>query len=70
MLVARDLPATLRCEARGDPRPRITWLKDGQEVATAPSDPSSHRVLLPAGHLFFLRAVRGKREDDRLVCRG
>ena len=35
------------------------------QVTTAPTDPNSHRVLLPAGHLFFLRAVRGKREDDR-----
>jgi len=65
VLVARDLPATLRCEARADPRPTITWVKDGVVVTTAPSDPNSHRVLLPAGHLFFLRAVRGKRDDDR-----
>ena len=59
VLVARDLPATLRltitntnkytttstctntstnttlmcrCEARGDPQPTITWLKDGKQV--------------------------------------
>ena len=65
IVVARDLPATLRCEAQGDPRPSIVWMKDGQEVETAPDHPTSHRVLLPAGHLFFLRAVKSKKEDDR-----
>ena len=65
IVVARDEPATLRCEASGSPEPEIRWIKDGVEVRTAPSDPSSHRVLLPSGALFFLKAVHSKKEDDR-----
>ena len=33
-------------------------------VKTAPSDPSSHRIILPDGSLFFLRAVHSKKEMD------
>ena len=65
VVVARDEPATLRCEAAGQPEPEIRWIKDGVEVRTAPSDPASHRVLLPSGALFFLKAVLNKKEDDR-----
>ena len=35
------------------------------QVRVAPQHPASHRVLLPSGALFFLKAVAGKREDDR-----
>ena len=65
VVVARDEPATLRCEAAGEPEPSVRWVKDGVEVRTAPGDPASHRVLLPSGALFFLRAVQSKAEDDR-----
>ena len=34
-------------------------------VKTAPLDPSSHRVLLPSGALFFLKAVQSNKEDDQ-----
>ena len=34
-------------------------------MKTAPSDAESHRVLLPNGALFFLRAVQNRKEDDR-----
>ena len=33
-------------------------------VKTAPEDPSSHRILLPDGSLFFLSAKQGKKERD------
>ena len=65
VLVGRDEPATLRCEASGVPKPQISWIKDGMVLKTAPLDPSSHRVLLPSGALFFLKAVQSNKEDDR-----
>ncbi len=70
-VVVREEPATLRCEAAGDPEPEITWMRAvtagdssgggggpavvEEAVETAPAYPDSHRVLLPAGSLFFLR---------------
>ena len=38
-------------------------------MKTAPADPSSHRIILPDGSLFFLRAVHGKKEMDSGVYR-
>ena len=29
-----------------------------------PQDPTSHRMLLPDGSLFFLRAMQNKKEQD------
>ena len=37
--------------------------KDGFEVLTAPSNPKSHRVILPTGSLFFLRVMQNKKEE-------
>ena len=51
-------------QASGDPEPIIDWYKDGSPVQTAPSDPTSHRIILPDGSLFFLRAVYSKKEMD------
>jgi Rieske Fe-S protein len=64
MTVARNEPVTLSCKARGDPDPEIEWFRDGKPVRTAPSDPASHRILLPDGSLFFLRAMQSKKEQD------
>ena len=64
MTVARNEPVTLNCKASGEPEPIIDWYKDGVPVSTAPNDPLSHRIILPDGSLFFLRAVHGKKEMD------
>lgn len=62
--VVRNEPVTLDCRAEGSPLPVIEWFKDGLLVKTAPDDPSSHRILLPDGSLFFLRAMQNKKEQD------
>ncbi|XP_046680537.1 roundabout homolog 2-like isoform X2 [Homalodisca vitripennis] len=59
--VPRHEPATLNCKADGIPTPTIEWYKDSQPVRPSAS---SHRVLLPAGALFFLRVVHGRKESD------
>ncbi|XP_060521522.1 roundabout homolog 2-like [Cylas formicarius] len=62
--VARHEPATLNCQAQGEPEPTITWYKDASILRTAPQDARSHRVLLPAGNLFFLKVVQSRKESD------
>ena len=39
---------------------QITWYRDGVPVVTANENPSSHRMLLPSGQLFFLRVIHNK----------
>ena len=63
-VVAKGFPVTLKCKADGDPEPKVTWWKDGTRVVTAHPDNKIHRVLLPSGFLFFLKAVSTKRESD------
>ena len=62
-IVPKNEPLTLNCKADGAPEPRYTWYKDGRVVATAPSSPKSHRVILPTGSLFFLNVRQNKKEQ-------
>ena len=64
MTVPKNEPLTLNCKADGIPEPEIKWFKNGLEVPTAPSNPESHRVILPTGSLFFLRVIQNKKEHD------
>ncbi|XP_041972933.1 roundabout homolog 1-like [Aricia agestis] len=57
--VARHQPATLNCRAGGSPTPTIRWYKGGILVVS-----DTHRSLLPAGGLFFLRATHGRAHSD------
>lgn len=52
VMVPRHEPATLNCKAEGSPNPTIEWYKDGERLKV---EPGSHRIVLPAGGLFFLR---------------
>ncbi|KAI6188704.1 Immunoglobulin I-set domain protein [Aphelenchoides besseyi] len=51
VLVVKNDPATLRCNVSGD-NVKITWYKDDQPVNTG----NAHRLILPNGSLFLLRA--------------
>lgn len=51
-LVPRHDPVTLNCKAEGSSPLTITWYKDGEQLK---NDPGSHRMVLPAGGLFFLK---------------
>ena len=62
-IVPKNEPLTLNCKADGSPEPEYTWYKDGRLVATAPSSPKSHRVILPTGSLFFLNVRQNKKEQ-------
>ncbi|XP_050710954.1 roundabout homolog 2-like [Eriocheir sinensis] len=62
VVVRRNEPVTLNCASSG--AARIRWFRDGEEVTTSPQDPRAHRVLLPAGSLFFLRVTATRRESD------
>ena len=62
--VVRNEPVTLECRASGSPPPLIEWFLDGRPVKTALDDPESHRIVLPDGSLFFLRAMQSKKEQD------
>lgn len=52
VMVPRHDPATLNCKADGSPSPSIDWYKDGEKLKV---ESGSHRMVLPAGGLFFLK---------------
>ncbi|XP_068150662.1 LOW QUALITY PROTEIN: roundabout homolog 2 [Drosophila tropicalis] len=59
--VPKNDPFTFNCKAEGNPTPTIQWYKDGRELKT---DAGSHRIMLPAGGLFFLKVIHSRRESD------
>ncbi|XP_002051718.3 roundabout homolog 2 [Drosophila virilis] len=59
--VPKNDPFTFNCKAEGSPTPTIQWFKDGRELKT---DAGSHRIMLPAGGLFFLKVIHSRRESD------
>ncbi|XP_058450921.1 roundabout homolog 2-like [Malaya genurostris] len=61
VIVPRHEPTTLNCKADGIPMPTITWYKDGESIK---AEQGSHKILLPAGGLFFLKVVHSRRESD------
>ena len=60
-VVRRNDPYTLNCAATD--YSEIRWFHDGKPVDVS-SDPSSHRLLLPNGSLFFLRVAATKKLTD------
>jgi Immunoglobulin domain len=61
--VAKNEPATLNCKAEGEPPPVVTWYRRGQPVITANENPSSHRMQLPSGQLFFLKVQHNSKNQ-------
>ncbi|XP_069949451.1 roundabout homolog 2-like [Cherax quadricarinatus] len=62
VVARRNDPVTLNCAASGVAR--IRWFRDGEKVVTSTQDPRSHRVLLPAGSLFFLCVTATRKDSD------
>lgn len=62
--LARDNPATLSCQADGNPKPTITWYHNGRKVKTMDEDPYSQKMLIEGGKLFFLRVIHQKDKSD------
>ena len=60
--LARDQPATLNCQAKGKPKPDVTWYRNGQRVLTYRDDPTSQKMIISGGKLFFLTVVHNKKE--------
>ena len=61
-VVRRNDPYTLYCAA--DKATQIKWYHNGEMITDISSEPTSHRMLLPNGALFFLRVASSKKNND------
>ncbi|KAF2353070.1 Fibronectin type III [Trinorchestia longiramus] len=61
-VVRRNDPYTLNCAAQD--AKSISWYHNGEPITDILRDPSSHRILLPSGSLFFLRVATTKKAND------
>ncbi|XP_036359348.1 roundabout homolog 2 isoform X7 [Octopus sinensis] len=57
---ARMTPVKLNCRAEGDPKPLITWYRNGAKVITTDDDSDSNKMLVDGGALFFLQVMHSK----------
>ncbi|KAA0203512.1 hypothetical protein HAZT_HAZT001863, partial [Hyalella azteca] len=61
-VVRRNDPYTLNCAAQD--AKTISWYHNGEPITDLLKDPSSPRILLPSGSLFFLRVATTKKVND------
>ncbi|XP_053546461.1 roundabout homolog 4 [Bombina bombina] len=68
LFVRKDQPATLNCQAAGNPKPKIEWYRKGELVKNSKND--SQRTILPDGSLFFLHfnQAKGKSNEGVYTC--
>lgn len=64
-IVPRHDPATLNCKVEGSPAPSVEWYKDGKAIKV---EPGSHKIILPAGGLFFLKVSELFTENKLVNC--
>ncbi|KAM4650401.1 roundabout homolog 4 isoform 2-T2 [Discoglossus pictus] len=64
LIVRKDHPATLNCQAEGNPKPKIEWYRNGEYVDI---NKDSRHTLYPDGSLFFFRLNQGKGKSDEGV---
>ena len=63
MAVAVGKPATIRCEARGSPEPKIHWLREGRKI-TSRTVPNVR--IRDGGKTLQVSVTRGQHVLDNL----
>ncbi|GFO47815.1 roundabout-like protein 2 [Plakobranchus ocellatus] len=65
--VGDNEPTKLECKVEGDPKPTVTWYRNGEKVSTSADDHSSHRLVIKEhgrDGLFFLRIIQNSNISD------